>query len=132
MALSTQIMNVRPALEKHFAFSQVARSGSFIFIAGTAALTETGTLKGGASMPEQIHTIYTELWGLLAALGVKPENVVKETIYTTDLDALAASAAVRAAFYADCAPPAATWVEVRKLFLPELLLEVELTVETPR
>jgi enamine deaminase RidA (YjgF/YER057c/UK114 family) len=132
MARSNQIMNVRPQLERHFGFSQAVRSDPYIFISGTAAIDEQGAVKGGLSMAEQIDTVFTELWELLAQLGVKPEAVVKETIFTTDIDALAAAAAVRAKYFAGCSPPASSWIEVRRLFRPELLLEVELTVEAPR
>jgi enamine deaminase RidA (YjgF/YER057c/UK114 family) len=132
MARSNQIMNARPQLERHFGFSQVVRSDPYIFISGTAAIDQQGKLKGGASMAEQIDTVFTELTQLLAQLGVKAEAVVKETIYTTDIDALAAAAHVRAKYFAECSPPAASWIEVRRLYLPELLLEVEWTVEAPR
>lgn len=132
MARSNQVMNVRPDLEKHFGFSQVVRTGSLIFISGTAAIDEAGSLKGGASMREQVQTVYEELRSVLVGLGVRAENVVKETIFTTDLDALVAAADARAPFFADCAGPASSWIEVRRLFRPELLLEVELIVEAQR
>jgi enamine deaminase RidA (YjgF/YER057c/UK114 family) len=132
MARSDQVMNVRPALERHFAFSQVVRSGSYIFVSGTASMDDEGHLKGGPTMADQVNTIFTELSELLARLGTGLEAVVKETIYTVDIDGLVAVAPERARFFRDCAPPASSWIEVRRLFKPEFLLEVELIVEAPR
>lgn len=57
--------------------------------------------------------------------GVGLESVIKETIFTTDMEALKAAAAVRTRAYVEPAP-ASTWIEVKRLILPELLVEVEL------
>lgn len=131
MARSNQVMSVRPALEQAFSFSQIVRSGQFVFISGSVAMDAQGNLKGGPTMRDQVGTVFADLAEILRSVGVRPENVVKETIYTVDIDALVEARDVRAQFYADCAPPASCWVEVRKLFKPEFLLEVELTVEAP-
>lgn len=131
MARSDQVMSTRPALEQAFGFSQIARTGSLIFISGSVAMDEHGNLKGGPSMQEQVQTVYTDLCAILAQLGARAENVIKETVYTVDIDELVKARDVRARFFADCAPPASCWVEVRKLFKPEFLLEVEWTVEAP-
>ena len=56
---------------------------------------------------------------------------MKENVYTTDLDAFKASKELRKTYYADSLP-AATWVQVQRLYLPSLVLEVELTAEYPR
>jgi enamine deaminase RidA (YjgF/YER057c/UK114 family) len=42
------------------------------------------------------------------------------------MDAMAAEADIRAEYFADCAPPASTWVQIERLVTPDLLLEVEL------
>jgi 2-iminobutanoate/2-iminopropanoate deaminase len=131
MARSNQVMSTRPELERAFGFSQIARSGNLIFVSGSVAMDEHGNLKGGPSMREQVHTVYSDLAVILARLGAKFENVVKETVYTVDIDALVDARDARGRFFEDCAPPASCWVEVRKLFKPEFLLEVELTVEAP-
>src|SRR5690554_1677131 len=104
MANSNQIMRFRHELEEQIGFSQVVKTKSLIFLSGAAAMDETGALKGGASMAEQVHTVFTDLREQLSRLGATPENVVKETIFTVDVDALVAAAPIRAAFYANYAP----------------------------
>ena len=52
-------------------------------------------------------------------------------VYTTDLDAFEKSKDIRKRFYGDSLP-AATWVQVQRLFLPSLVVEVELIAEYPK
>jgi enamine deaminase RidA (YjgF/YER057c/UK114 family) len=57
--------------------------------------------------------------------------VVKETLYTTDIEAVKANNAVRKAFYKGDFP-AATWVQISRLFRPTALVEVEVVAHLPR
>jgi 2-iminobutanoate/2-iminopropanoate deaminase len=82
-------------------------------------------------MKTQVQTIYTEVGRVLVDYGLSFEHVVRETIYTTDLDALIAAAPIRLKFFERVRPPAATWVRVAGLYAPEYLLEVEITAEVP-
>jgi 2-iminobutanoate/2-iminopropanoate deaminase len=50
-------------------------------------------------------------------MGLTFAHVIKENLYTTDIEA-------RKAFYQNDFP-AATWVQVQQLFVPELKVEVE-------
>ncbi|ABQ67041.1 Endoribonuclease L-PSP [Rhizorhabdus wittichii RW1] len=122
-----QSLHLRPDLERHFSFAQAVRSGDLLFVSGSVAMDAAGAPLGG-DMASQVHAIYASLTEFLAGQGFDAGQVVKETIYTVDMDALVAAAPVRAAFYADRAPPAATWVEVRRLLTADYLLEVELTL----
>jgi enamine deaminase RidA (YjgF/YER057c/UK114 family) len=54
--------------------------------------------------------------------------VVKETVFATDLDAFVKNKEIRKEFYGP-ALPAATWVQVQRLYSPSLVLEVEVTAE---
>lgn len=56
--------------------------------------------------------------------------MVKETIYTTDLDELIKQKDVRRGFYKGDWP-AASWVWVTRLCVPALLVQVELIAELP-
>ena len=47
-----------------------------------------------------------------------------ERIYTTDMEALIKSQETRKSFYGTWLP-AATWVEVKRLYVPEAALEIE-------
>ena len=82
-------------------------------------------------MPAAVRSVYDRLKQTLEANGLTFRDVVKENVYTTDLDAFKASKEIRKTFYADSLP-AATWVQVQRLYLPSLVLEVELTAEYPK
>jgi enamine deaminase RidA (YjgF/YER057c/UK114 family) len=81
-------------------------------------------------MPAAMHMAYDELKKTLAANGLDFRNVVKENVYATNLDAFIANKQIRKDYYgADF--PAATWVQVQRLYLPAFVVEVEVTAEFP-
>jgi enamine deaminase RidA (YjgF/YER057c/UK114 family) len=71
--------------------------------------------------------VYADIDATLKAHGMSAANVIKETVYTTDMDGLIAVNSKRMEYYRDVAPPASTWVEIQRLVHPDLLLEVEVT-----
>ena len=58
--------------------------------------------------------------------------MVKETIYTTDMDALLKAADLRFEYYGEGAPPpTVSWVQVQRLLDPGFLVEIEVVAELP-
>lgn len=131
MARLEQVRHYRPDLESAVGFSQAVQSGGWLMLAGLCSCDQQANCIGKGDMALQLRTIYEELENILRDYGIGFAEVVRETIYTTDLDALAAAGAERARFYvqAGAAFPAATWLQVGRLFSPEFLLEVEITAE---
>jgi enamine deaminase RidA (YjgF/YER057c/UK114 family) len=111
------------AFEKEVGYCQAVRSGNTLYISGAAA-------KG--NMPEAIRSVYVELAQALEANGLSFSDVVKENVFATDLDAFIANKALRKEFYTNTPLPAATWVQVQRLYTPALVLEVELVAEYPK
>ncbi|NJS13838.1 MAG: RidA family protein [Sphingopyxis sp.] len=126
MANKDQVFNIRPA-EEAFAFSQAVKAGDFLFISGTVSWDHDANPIAPGDMAAQIKVVYDELKLTLEAHGASFANVVKETVYTVDLDQMAANSAIRAKYFADCAPPAATWIGITRLIHPDLMVEVEMT-----
>ena len=110
------------SVEVEIGYCQAVRSGDRLYISGTA---------GQGEMPVAVQSVYERLKQTLEANGLTFRNVVKENVYTTDLDAFKGSKDIRKAFYGTSLP-VATWVQVQRLFLPSLVLEVELIAEYPR
>lgn len=106
--------------EADIGFSGVVRDGDTLHVSGIAC--------GGTDMPLAVQTCYRQLNDILQKFGVDSSHVVKETIYTTDMDALIKAIPTRKTFFADAKYPAATWVQVSRLFDRAHLLEVEWTV----
>lgn len=126
MARREQVFNIRQA-EHDFAYSQAVRAGNLLFISGTVSWNDKAEPVAVGDMAVQLRNVYDELRKTLAAHGASFEDVVKETVYTRDMDALVAAAPIRAAYFAGCAPPASTWTQITRLVHPDLLLEVEMT-----
>jgi len=71
---------------------------------------------------------YKELSQTLKQNGLTFANVIKENVYATDLEAFKKTAGLRKEFYGNNLP-AATWVEVKRLFDPSFVVEIELIAE---
>jgi len=95
---------------------QVVKVDNVLYISGVVS-TEI-TLKG-------ITQLYKGLEKSLKSYGATFQNVVKENFYTTDIDAMKKFNSARKAFY-NGDFPAATWVQVSRLYMSEAKLEVEL------
>jgi 2-iminobutanoate/2-iminopropanoate deaminase len=109
-------------VEKEIGYAQAVRIGDTLYISGSV---------GAGEMPAAMRESYDELKQTLAAHGLDFKNVVKENLYTTDLDAVKANAAVRKQYYGtEC--PAATWVQVQRLYSPKFVIEVELVAVFPK
>lgn len=100
-------------------YAQVVKVGNTIYISGVP----TSDLS-----PEGIIKLYKTLEQCLNAFGATPKNVVKETLYTTDIEEMKKHNNARKKFYQGDYP-AASWVQVSKLYEPNAKLEVDLIAE---
>jgi 2-iminobutanoate/2-iminopropanoate deaminase len=113
---------INEKLEKEIGYAQAVRIGDTLYISGSV---------GAGEMPAAMRQSYDELKQTLAAHGLDFKNVVKENLYTTDLDAVKANAAIRKEYYG-AETPAATWVQVQRLYLAKFAIEVELVAVFPK
>ena len=97
-------------------YAQAVKVGNVIYISGTVATEIT---------PENITRLYKGLERTLKHYGATFQNVVKENLYTTDIEAMKKYNEARKVFYKGDYP-AATWVEIKRLYMPDAKLEVEL------
>ncbi len=95
-------------------YSQAIRVGNMIFTSGQIPLhPQTGEIVG-ATAAEQARQVLQNLQAVLQAAGASLQNVVKTTIFLTDLGQFAAVNAVYAEFFPDN-PPARSTVQVAAL-----------------
>lgn len=126
MAITAQVYNRRD-LEKPFGFSQAIMAGDYLFISGCVSWDMDGNPVHVGDWDKQVETIYADIDATLKAHGLDGGDIVKETIYCRDMDALIAANPTRMHYYRHVAPPASTWVQISRLVHPDLLLEVEIT-----
>ena len=118
-------------LHKPAGYSHVAEvtRGKLIYIAGQIALDIDGNLVGRDDFAAQTRQVFANLAAALAAAGATFADVVKLNNYcvdTVDLEAeLPNYRAIRNEFVNVSAPPASTFVVVRRLVRPEWLIEIE-------
>ena len=109
------------AAENDIGYCQAVRSGRTLYVSGVV---------GQGDMPEAVRSVYQRLGRVLEANGLSFAQVVKENVYARDLDAFIQAKAIRKEFYGTTFP-AATWVQVQRLYLPSFVVEVELVAEYP-
>ncbi len=97
-------------------YVQVIKVDNVLYISGAVATEVT---------PDGITNVYRALESSLKSFGATFQNVVKENLYTTDIEAMKKYNYSRKLFYKRDFP-AATWVQVSRLYMSDAKLEVEL------
>ena len=105
-------------------FTDAVRTGGFLFVSGIVAVDGAGRLVGGRDVVEQARQVFRNMGAVLAAAGCDFGDVVKVTIYLTDVEDRPRINPVREEVFGD-ARPASTLVEVPRLAVPGALVEVE-------
>src|SRR3978361_378381 len=82
-----------------------------IFIAGQTALDSGGNVVGKKDFSAQLEQVFATLGIALQATGCTAANLVKLTVFLTDMDNLPAYREARNRFFASVTPPAAPAVE---------------------
>ena len=117
--------------EKDFGYSQAVLIDKTLYVSGTVAVDANGRLVAPGDMAGQMRAVYTNIRGTLAAHGADFDEVVKETIYTTDMDALLKASDLRFEYYDKERLPTVSWVQVQRLVDPGFLVEIEVVAELP-
>ena len=107
--------------EKEIGYSGVAEVNNQLFISGIAC--------AGKTMEEAVKSCYTRAQEILKKFNATSDQIIKETVYTTDIEALIKAIPTRKSFFNQRQYPAATWVQISRLYSPGDLLEVELIVQ---
>jgi enamine deaminase RidA (YjgF/YER057c/UK114 family) len=111
-------------------YSQIVEvsANRIIFIAGQTALDRDGNLIGKNDFSTQATQVFRNLAIALQASGCTAANLVKLTVFLTDMGDLGLYREARNRFFASVTPlaaPAVTLVEVSKLYGPDFMIEIE-------
>jgi enamine deaminase RidA (YjgF/YER057c/UK114 family) len=105
----------------------VAATGRMVFLAGQTGVDRDGNVAGGGVVP-QFERALTSLLTALGAAGGLPSDLVSLTIYLTDVPDYQAHAREIGAVWRRLAGteyPAMAAVGVTRLWLPDLLVEIQ-------
>lgn len=111
-------------------YTDAVRAGDLLFVSGCVPIDEEGRLVGGDDVVAQARQVFRNVGEVLAAAGAGPKDVVKVTVFLTDIDERPAINPVRQEFFGD-ARPASTLVEVSRLAVPGAKIEVEAVAVLP-
>ena len=110
-------------------YTDAVRAGNLLFVSGCVPVNMDGRLVGG-DVVAQAKQVFANVGAILEAGGATFTDVVKITVYLTDIDDRALINPVREAVFGD-ARPASTLVEVSALAIPDAKLEVEAVALIP-
>jgi 2-iminobutanoate/2-iminopropanoate deaminase len=120
---ATQIKTSPDSMEP-FNIAQGYMVGDLIFTSGQASIDPQGHIVGVGDFDAQAEQSFMNLSAVLKQGGSSLAQVIKVTIYLTDMTNFSKIVALRERFFS--APyPADTLVEVTSLALPELEIEIE-------
>jgi 2-iminobutanoate/2-iminopropanoate deaminase len=106
------------------AYSQAIKVGEFVYTAGQLGLDPaTGTLVGGG-ITEQARRVLDNLRSILEAAGTSLDNVVKTTVFLSDMSNFAAMNEIYKQYFNTDTPPARSTVQVAALPLGAMV-EIE-------
>ncbi len=100
------------------------RVGDTIYVAGQLPYDKDGHLVGVGDIRAQARRVLENLRKVVEAGGGTMDQVVKLTVFVTDIRHREPYAEVRSEFFG-ANPPASTLVQIGNLALPEALIEIE-------
>jgi reactive intermediate/imine deaminase len=103
----------------------VTFSGRMVVISGQVPADARGRVIGPGDPVAQARQVFENLSAALAAAGATMAQVVKLTVFLTDLADLGAFRQVRDEYIAAGPPPASSLVQVSGLVHPEFRIEID-------
>jgi enamine deaminase RidA (YjgF/YER057c/UK114 family) len=104
-------------------YAQVVRAGNLVFMSGAVGRAPDGTL-AGADLVSQFRQALVNTRAALATVGARPEDVVRVTLYLTDMTEKAKIDRMREEFFGPDWP-AAVAIGVTALASPEYVVEMD-------
>ncbi len=114
---------VAPPLKAYYSNSVRVTAGPLLFIAGQIATDIHGKIVGKGDLRAQAVQVLENIKSILAANGAQMADIVSVTVYVTDMRAFSEIADIRLRYFPHDGPASAI-VEVSRLALPDLLIEI--------
>ncbi len=111
-------------------YTDAVRAGDLLFVSGIVPVDAEWRLVGSDDVVAQARAVFENMRLVLAAAGASPGDVVKVTVFLTDIDDRPRINPVRQEFFGN-ARPASTLVEISQLVVPGAKLEVEAVAVIP-
>jgi len=114
---------VAPPLKGYYSNAVRVTSGPLLFVSGQVALDRAGEVVGKGNLRAQAVQTLENIRAILVANNADMKDVVQVTVYVTDIRAFHEIADIRLKYFPKDGPTSVI-VEVSKLALPELEIEI--------
>lgn len=105
-------------------YTDAVGAGNLLFVSGIVPVDGDGGVVGGDDVAAQARQVFANMRDVLAAAGASLHDVVKVTVFLTDVDDRERINPVRQDVFG-ATRPASTLVEISRLAVPGAKIEVE-------
>ena len=117
-----------PAAISHY--TDAVSAGGLLFVSGIVSVDAGGALVGGDDVVAQTRRIFEIMGAILGDAGCSFADVVRVTVYLTDVDDRTRINPVRQEVFG-ATLPASTLIEVSRLAVPGARIEIECVAALP-
>ena len=111
-------------------YTDAVRYGDLLFISGIAPFDENNKLVGGDDVVAQTRQVFVNMSKILEAADARFSDILKVTVYLTDVADRTKINPVRQEYFGD-ARPASTLIGINELAVPGMKVEIEAVAACP-
>lgn len=127
MSEKPEYFQLRPEVETAYGYTHAVKIGNEIKISGAVSMDGEGNPTAVGDLAQQMKNCYADLGKILAHFGCTFDDVVVENVFTTNMPLFLEHSGYRNTVYTKHFPTG-SWLGVKELALPEILIEIELEV----